>query len=471
MHTKKIIISFLIVLNLNSYAQDQWSLDRCVNYALENNIQIKQQELNARYQKNVLRQSQFNRLPNINANASGSQTFGSSVDPFTSDFTEYDTRSANFNISASMTLFNGFQNENTIRQSHFDFKASLQDAEKMKNDISLNIAAAYLQILFSEELLEVAKIQAQITEQQVERTKVLVDAGSLPKGNLLEVKSQLANEQLQVVNAENQLKTSYLTLIQILDLDTINNFEIIRPEIGEPDALTKLPPLEQIYSEASELPQIKSAEYRLYSSQKSLAIAKGSRSPSLTLSASVGTGYSSARSLYEQSMGDPVPIGYVEGTNQPVMAPTMNTSTLDYPFNQQLNDNVSTYLTLNLRIPIFNNYRIQSTVSNSKINVENYRYQLKAEQNLLYKEIQQAHNDVYSAMSRYNATKHAVEAMEESFEYTQQKFDLGLLTSIDYNTAKNNLTKAKSDLLQAKYDYVFKLNIINFYRGKPLQIK
>ncbi len=467
----KIVVTIIFIIGTNiSNAQNIWNLEKCITYAITNNIQVKQQELNVKFQKNTLVQSQLNRLPAINAGVSGTQSYGSSVDPFTSDFTEIDNQSANLFLSASMNLFNGFQNENKARMNQFNLMASVADLEKMKNDISLNIAAAYLMILFNDEIATTAKIQVDMTRLQVARTAVLVNAGSLPKGSLLEVQAQLANEELQLINNQNQLRTSYLTLKQLLQLDSIDNFSIEKPQISEPDSLLDLPLVEQIYNEAIGLPQIKSAELKVYSAQKSLAMSKGGRYPRLSLSASIATGYSSARSKYEQVAGNPVPFGYVGTTGDVVFIPSMITNTLDYPYNQQFNDNVSKSISLNLSIPIFNNYMTQSSISNSKINVANYEYQLQAVKNNLYNEIQSAHNDVFAAQARFKASVKAIQALEESFNYTQQKFDLGLMNSIDYTTAKNNLTKAQSDYIQAKYDYVFKMNVINFYRGKPLKI-
>lgn len=471
---KSFTIIGLIFLSLSSIAQEIWTLEKCINYAYENNIRIKQQELNAKYSKNTLIQSKAGALPSLNANASHNYNFGRSVDPYTYDFTENNIQSNNFSLSSSVILFNGLQTYNTIKQNQLNLLADLQDVEKAKNDISLNIASAFLQILFNEELLNVAKSQLEITQQQVERTKNLVDAGSLAKGSLLEIEAQTALENLKVVNAQNQLNISYLTLTQLLDLDSVGGFKIEHPQFPDLEEKNLIPSVNQVYLEAiNNLPQIKSAEYKLSGSEKGLNIARGTRSPRLSLSASYGTGYSNAieNFIITDTTYGSVLSGYTL-SGEDVYT---NTYDIDYetetrPFGDQFRDNASTSLSFNLTIPIFNGLQVHSSISNAKISVLNSKYQLELAKNQLYKEIQQAHADAMAALNKFFATKKAVSSMAESFQYTQQKFNVGLVTSVDYNIAKNNLTKAKSDLLQAKYEYIFKSKVLDFYRGKPIEL-
>ncbi len=281
-------------------AQKVWKLEDCINYAFENNLQIKQQVLNTRYNSNVLLQSKINLAPDLNAGAGYGISWGRALDETTYTFTQ-DQRimSSNTNISSSLTLFSGLQQFNTIKQNEFNLLASLQDLEKLRNDISLAIAAGYLQILFNSELLGVAKNQLEITQMQVNRTSKLVDAGSLARGSLLEIEAQAASEELNVINAANQLDISYLTLTQLLDLDSVGDFTIDIPEFGDIADQEILLTVNSVFNEANALlPQIKSAEYQLSSSEKGLGIAKGARSPSLNLNGSYGTGYSDIRERY-----------------------------------------------------------------------------------------------------------------------------------------------------------------------------
>lgn len=465
-------LSILIILCftlLNVFSQDKWTLEKCVNYAIENNIQIKQSDLNVKYSKNALTQSKFQILPNLNANANQQYSFGRSIDPYTYEFSDNNITSSSFSINSSINLFNGLQTINTIRQNKINLLAGIQDVEKLKNDIALNIAAAFLQILYNEDIYEVALLQKDITTQQVERTKKLVEAGSLANGNLLEAEAQLATEELQVINAENQLSISYLNLKQILDLDTVENFKIDKPEISSPEEKVYLPSVNQVYSEAvTNLPQIKSAELKVRSNSVGLAIARGKMSPRITMTGSYGTGYSSSRMLGKY-IPTTVTIGQT-ASGEDVYGSSFIYNTEKYPFNDQIKDNASTSLSFGLSVPIFNNWYVNSGISNAKISLLNSEYNLELARKQLYKEIQQAHADANAALNKFFASKKAKISIEESFNYTQQKFDVGLVSNLDYNIAKNNLAKAKSDMLQAKYDFIFKTKILDFYRGNQIKL-
>ncbi|MCX6256805.1 MAG: TolC family protein [Bacteroidia bacterium] len=469
------ITLILLISNNILQAQEKWSLELCINYALEHNSQIKQQELAAKLSKNTMTQSKIAFLPSVNGSVSQNFNFGRSIDPFTNVFVTENVKSNDFTIYASMPLFEGFQRINTMEKDRFNFLASLQDVDKMKNDISLNIAAGFLQILYNEELLLIAKNQQSLSDEQVERTKKLVDAGSLAKGNLLEMQAQESSDELQVVNSQNQLDISYLTLVQMLDLDSTVDFHIEHPDLSEISDNEKIRTSTSVYYEGVLfLPQIKSAEYRLKSSEKDLAVARGGYFPRLNLNYSYYTGYSSNRqkTIIDVSTTPSTLIGYTasgEAVNS-IPMPSYDYSYQNYPFKDQLKDNAYRSLGLNLTIPIFNNWQVKTAVSNAKINVLNNQYQLETAKKTLFKEIQQAEADATAALKKYFASKKSVAALEESFKYSKEKFDVGMVTSVDFNTAKNNLAKAQSDLLQSKYEYIFKLNILEFYRGNPIRL-
>ncbi len=471
---KKPILIIVIFLSISLYsikAQKQWTLKECIDYALEHNIQIKQQYLNLELSKGNLLQSKMALLPNINGSANQVYNYGKTIDMFTNTFATEKVQSNNFYLSSGITLFNGFQLLNTIKQNQYDAMSSAYSLDKFENDISLNIATAYLQILYNQELLEISKNQLEITTQQVERTKKLVDAGTLAKGSLLTMQSQAAGEELQLVSAQNQLDLSYLTLIQLIDLDSPKDFTIEKPIIEmAPDVSFLTEPI-QIYEKSlTILPEIKSAELKVKSAYTGLSLARGRISPSLSLRGSIGTGYSGASTRYNgfTTNGQDI-IGYTsESIPVPVVKPHIDYNIEKIPFNDQINDNINKSIGIYLTIPIFNNFQVKNTISASKINLKNAEYNLDLTKNNLNKSIYQAYADAKAALKKYYATLKAVEAMEESFKYTQQKFDVGMVNSIDYNDAKNKLVKAKSDLLQAKYEYVFRIKILDFYQGKPL---
>ncbi len=335
----------------------------------------------------------------------------------------------------------------------------------------MNIAAAYLQILLNIELLNAAKNQQEITHQQVKRTEKLVNAGSLPRANFLEIQAQAAAEELQTVNVQNQLDLSYLTLIQLLELDSVKSFEIVIPEIEISIEEEIIADVENVF-EVSQgvLPQIKSAEYKLESAKTSLNIARGGRSPQISLSGSYYSGYSDARQRIVGYNPQQVIVGYTQG-GEPITNEFQEPIYGTYPFFDQISDNRSTTLSISLNVPIFNGWAINNSISNAKISILNSKYSLQYSKNVLYREIQQAYADAKAALKKYKASEQALVAMEESFKYTKQRYAVGLVNTVDYNTAQNQLANTHSDLLQAKYEYIFKIKILDFYQGKPLSLE
>ena len=433
-------------------AQKFWTLEECILYAYENNIQLKQMFLDVNYAENTLLQSKANLLPNLNASGSFNSSKGKVLDQNTFRIVEGQTvNSVSTGIHSSVTLFSGFQKKNTIERNLYSMLSSLQNVEKLKNDLSINIALFYLQIIHAQEQLLVAENQLGLTLLRVDLTSTLVDAGSIPEGDLFEIQSQVAREELQVVTARNILEMSRLNLMQLLDLDYQTDFQVVVPDFSGIESLSFVGSVDDIFSVAETvMPQIKSAEYNMKSSEKQLAIAKGNRSPTLSLSGGYSTRYSN-------SLLKPIP-----GT-----APIEFT---DYPLWDQLRDGINSYVGLSLNIPIFNGLQVQTGVKNSRISLQNYQYQLQLAKNTLFKEIQQAYADADAAHKRYLAATKAVASMEEAFRYTEQRYELGLMNFVDYTTVKTRLTGAQSDQLQAKFEYIFKVNVLNFYNGKPIQL-
>lgn len=441
-------LSVLFFTVLCANGQDSaWSLEDCISYAMENNIMIKQTELNSQYNENILSQSRINRLPNLNASSSYDISFGRSLDYTTYEYIDDRTNNVYAGLSSSATLFNGFQQKNTIEKNEFNLMASIQNTEKIKNDISLNIAAAFLQILFSQELQSVAKNQLDITAQQVERTQKMVDAGKVAMGNALEIQAQYASEELNLVNAENQLVMAYLNLQLMLDMQYDPEFQIVNPDLAAPETSAILYNVNDVYANAEQsMPQVKSSEYSLMAAKEDLEIAKGALYPNLGISGNSYTRYSDQAVDYRPDADD------------------------TYTFGEQFDDNVSVGLGLDLRIPIFNRFQVKTQIANARINIENSELELQSTKNDLYRSIQQAYVDATGALKKYNSSEKALISMEESFKYTEKKFEVGLVNTVDYNTSKNQLTMTQSELLQSKYDFIFKTKILNFYKGEPITL-
>ena len=451
---KRTLFFLCFVLSATAiFGQKTWSLEDCLRYAQDNNMTIKKAYLNTEISKQNYFQSKMALLPNLNGNVSDNTNFGRNIDPVTNQINIDRVRNNNFSLSSSVTLFNGFQNINSIRKSNFDYLSSKYDAEKIANDISVNIVTAYLQLLYNSDLVEVNEQKVSISELQVERISKMVEVGSLPKGDLLNTESQKAQEELQLINAQNQRDIAKLNLMQLLDLPVSESFTIAQLDVEVDENYNSLAN-DAIYSLAVEsLPEVKSAETKLKSSERSLAISQGIRSPRLSMSASVGTAYSDASKRLAPYDSLALPL-------TPVYE--------DYPFQDQFDDNVNQSISLSLSIPIFNNWQANASVSKAKIGVLQAEYGLQEAKNNLRKTIEQAQNDALTAQKKYIASKKSVEYQQESFQYTQDKYDLQLLNSYDYNNAKNTLFRAETDLLQSKYDYLFKTKMLDFYMGKPL---
>lgn len=419
-------------------AQKSWSLEECVRYAWENNLQLKQQEIAVEQALNNLNQAKLNYVPTVSASVNHSMNWGRSVNMQDLEIIENKlSQSTSANARAIINLFEGFTKSNEVKSNCVQVEVSRSEVEKLRNDISVEIARSYLQILLSKEIVTTAKQSITSAEEQVERTKKLVNAGSVAYSSLLEVQAQLASERVQVINAQNQLRTSLLSLKQLLDLDGNSEFDIAQIDV---DFLVKeyIPEsIDELYRISQSLPQVKVAELNLENSGLQLAIAKGRLYPSVSFSAGYGSYYSDGR---------------------------------DQAFFDQFNENRNPSIGFGLNIPIFNNYRVKTNVKNAQLGVRRAQIDYKSRLQLLYKEIQQAGNEALSLYEKYKASEQNVKAMEESFRYVQQKFDVGVLNATDYTVAKTSLFKAKSDYYQSKYQYVFQLKILDFYKGVPISL-
>ncbi len=414
-----------------------WSLEDCIKYAIENNIQIKQQAIQTDVQQNSLDLSKFQLLPTLNGQAQYSYSNGHALAQTSYQFYN-SVKSQYFYIGGTMPIFNGLQYYNAIQKNKYQVLASKQDLQDISDNVALNVALAYLQVLLNKELVAVNENQFNITLQQIEKTKKLVDAGSVAKGNLLEIEAQAGQEELSLITQKNLLETSVLTLTQLLELKSPAGFEIIVPEINvDPNTIIS-GNIDDIYAIAEKnRPEIKSSELKLTASQYSLKMAKGGRSPVLSLTYSITT---------------------------------QHTSSSPETFSSQIKTFRNEGAGLQLNIPILNGWQVNKNISNSKLNVESSEYTLEATQKQLYKNIQQAYTDAVAALKKYNVSLKTIASTEESFRYTEQKFNVGMVTPVDYNAAKTNLLKSQSDMAQAKYEYIFKTKVLDFYKGIPLKL-
>ncbi|MDR0692639.1 MAG: TolC family protein [Prevotellaceae bacterium] len=441
---KKYFILLLSGMLLAGRATGQdWSLEQCIRYALDNNIAIQQQQLTAEQAGNLLFQSKMTFLPSLNANLSSSLSWGMSKSmQENADGTLIEVQEHRFSqsfspsIYASVNLFEGLKKINTVRRNRSNYQASQQEVERLRNEIALSVAQAYLQVLLSTEVLAVAESSYESIDVQLTRLKQLVEAGSRPYSEQLEMEAQLAAEEVQRVTSKNQLDNNYLNLRQLLDIPPSSTFQIAKPELSVGENFEG-EDADNVYSLAQDLPQVKGAEYRMESARHELWIARGNYWPTLSLGGSYGSAYYDSRGQR---------------------------------FWDQLVDNRSPSLNFGLSIPIFNNWSIRTNAKNAKLNLHIAQLEVENKRKTLYKEIQSAITDALAAFNKYKAAERNVIAAKESFRYTEQKFEVGAISATDYNISKNNLLKAQSEELQTKYQYIFQLKIIDFYKGADITL-
>ncbi|MFZ4723838.1 MAG: TolC family protein [Paludibacter sp.] len=431
---KKYIVIIALLMPLLAMAEKPWTLQQCVDTALANNRNVKQQSLMKKNKDIAYEQSRQNLLPNLNASAGQNWNFGRSL---AADNSYYSSNSSqtSFGISSGLTLFDGMKMKYNIDASKADLMASEADLEKIKQDITMNVALGFMQILLNKELLQVANEQLGLTRTKIEQRKALVASGKMAEGELLELYAQESKEEMSRMQAEHTLNLSLLDLAQYLELEHFENLDVVAPEKFSENELQLLSANVVIESALTHRPEIKGAEYRLKNSEYNVLIAKGNYMPTLSLGANYGTGYYNLSNL-----------------------PTNNS------FGQQLKDNMSATIGLNLSIPIFNKYQVRNNVrsaelgvKSSKISVDNAKLELK-------KTIQQAYYNALGAKARWDASQKSEIASREAYRFANQKYEAGRATLYELYQAKNNLTQVLGEKAQAKYQYFFRVKMLELLK-------
>jgi outer membrane protein len=444
---KKTLLIFAACLFF-TYARAQnrvWTFQQCLDTALQRNISLNQSRLSIDLSSITLEQSKANRFPNLSASARDGISFGRSVNPTTNQYVERTTNSSSFGVNTGVDLFNGFQISRTILQNKMNLDAVKTDMENVRNQVTLNITTAYLQLLFQYEILKSAKNQAEATVIQVDRTQKMVNAGKVPESNLYTIRSQQATDNLAVVNAQGQLDLAKVTLEQLMEIPVIDSFEVKIPDLVEPLLLLNQTN-QEIYAKALTVqPQIAGASIRTNSALMGIKISEGARYPSVSLNGGVNSNYS---------------VTSRTGTGSSIN---------DSPFFPQLWNNLGESIGLNLSIPIYSNRQIKSNIERAKINALSAQLDEQNTRLQLRKTIEQSYTDLRNSIKKYEATKEQISAAELSYRNMERKYNVGMSTAIDYLIEKNNYFQAQSNSIQAKYDYIFKSKILDFYQGKPIQ--
>ncbi|SMO71171.1 TolC family protein [Solitalea koreensis] len=471
---KQILLSFLVYAATchQAIAQEKLSLEKCVSYALEHNLNIKQSRFNEALSDQDLRQSKYNLIPSLNGQASQNFNKGRSINPQTNIYVDQNLNSNNFFIGSEVVLFSGLQKLNTIKQNKYSLMAQQNNVEKTKQDVTLNVVSEFLNALFYQDQVQNYQNQLKVSQSQVVMAKKKADVGTITEADYLQFKAQSSADELNLITAQNQLTISFLNLRQLLNIEQDKAFDIERPgELSLMNIRTDYSDVE-VYNEALKInPGIKSLEYERLATEKLLEVVKGKYYPTLSLGASYSTNYSNIAQKLSRTPGpDAVTNFYIKDPsgNIPVYGPTENITTAPISFGEQFTNNVGRAIGLTLRIPFFNGLQVRTGVNKTKINLENAVVTEELAKNQLNKTIAQAVADLNAAKKKHEAAESSYASLKKAYDYSQKRFDVGLLNSLDLNIAKTNYSKAESDALQAKYDMILKSKVIDYYLGKPL---
>lgn len=450
---KKIIhFAFLLILGWSAQGQSKkWTLEECVQYALEHNISIKQSELDIKTAQVNKSSALGSFLPGINANASHTWNIGLNTNIVTNALENQTSQFTSAGLDAGIDIYKGLQNQNSFRKAKLSVIATQYQLSKMKDDISLNVANAYLQILFNIENIKVQKEQQAINQKQLERTEELVNAGSIPKGDLFDIKATLAGDKQRVVNAENTLLISKLSLAQLLQLDDFQNFDIAEANYDAKQSEVMFQTPEAIYKKAKdERVEVKIAKTNLEIAEKEVQISRGAYQPTVQGFYSFNTRISYAEVPNFDATGNFI------GYGNPA------------PFFNQFSDNKGHNFGVQLSVPIFNGFATRNNVSRSKVSFERSKIALSQSELDLERNVFTAYTDAKGAFNAYEAALSTLEARENAFNYAKERYAVGMMNAFDFNQAQSLYANAQSEVLRTKYDYIFRTKIVEFYFGLPI---
>ncbi|MDR0413147.1 MAG: TolC family protein [Dysgonamonadaceae bacterium] len=430
-----------------------WTLENCIQYAIDNNITIKQIKLQRESAAIDLNTSQMSRLPDLNAGVGQNWRFGRGE--IKSGLKENTTQSnTSFSVNTSIPLFTGFRIKNEIEKNRLELKAATENLEKAKEDLALNIASLFLQVLFNKELVKVNEEQLTLSRAQVEKTKSLVQVGKVPLSQLYDIEAQVAKDEVSLIQANNNRALALLDLAQSLELESAGAFDIYTPEMEAVVAeyADNIQSPRVVFNNAVHAkPVIREQQYRIESAEKLLNMAKSGYSPSLQLNLGYGTDY-----FYDYDIKK--------------KANLMGEAYSNPSFSRQFRDNSGEFISLNLNIPLFNRFSVKNQVRNARINVGNQQLILENARKTLYKEIQAAYLNATAAREKYRASGKSVTASAESFKYARERYETGKSSVFEFNEAKTKLIQSQSEQIQAKYDYIFRMKILDFYNGNPIKL-
>lgn len=470
---KNIFLSIALIISyLSVTAQGQkLTLQQCVETGIANNLDVLQSDLQVQSDEINWKQAKLNLLPDLNGNASHGINTGRSIDPFTNTYLNQNNSYASYGLGSGVTIFNGFTLQSLVKQGKLTYEASKMTLQQRKDNLTLNIILAYLTVLNNEDLLEQARNRSELSRKQVDRLEILEKEGANQPAQLSDLKGQYAGDQVSLVAAQNALETAKINLFQFMNVPYDKNSSVERLDgTAFADKYTDTP--EKIYETAlQQFAQIKAVDYSMQSFQQAVRVARGGLFPRLSLNAGIRTNYSNtASSSTFINTTDVVSDDYVivNGNPTPVIVKQSNFSSQKISFTDQFKNNRNSGISLDLQIPIFNSFFQRNRVKLAKLDLKNAEYVAKTTKTQLQQAIEQAYTNMVSASDTYKILLEQVNAYGESFRVAEIRFNAGLGTSIDYLIAKNNLDRANINLINAKYDYVLRTKILDYYKGVKL---
>ena len=451
-----------------------WSLDRAIAHAQDNNLQVRQGKLGLAGNDIDVQEARSAFLPNLNGNASHGYNWGQTIDPFTNQFATSRIRSNSMGIGSGITLYGGMANHLRLDQAEERRISAEHDLESTRNDVALQVASAFLSLMFAEDALEIASLNVQTTETQVMRIRAFVEAGASPEADLLDLQAQLAADQSTEVSAEGDVALARLQLAQAMRLspEDADSFNIERPDISGTSSFPVLPALNRILETAlTSFPEIRAGESRIRQQQIGLGLAKTVGLPRLSASWSYGSGFSGAA---QEPIGDPTLEVFTIGVTETSLEPVLS-SALAYneyrtrPFSDQISSNVNQSLFFSLSVPIFNGWSVRNGVRRSEIGIEQTELALDQTRQTLQQSVERAHRDAQNAIQTLAASERAESSAKLAFDNAKLRFEQGASTQVDYTQARNRYDSARLQALRSRYDLVFRISILDFYSGRGLR--
>lgn len=468
-----ITLTFLGAFSLQAQENKEiWSLQDCILYARQNSIAIKRAQNAIANAELGQQQAQHNRYPNLNASISGGYQFGRTIDPTTNTFNNTQIGFNSFNLNTGMVVYGGNQINNRIQLAKLDLAAAQMDAEFITDNLSLDIANAYLSILLAEEQLEIVKKRLEQSQQQLNQTDKLIQAGSIPENDRLDLVSQIALDQQSIIEAENQVQLAYLNMQQLMLLDPQESFRVQRPTVIVPEDFNpdELSPNEVYVTAYNNQANMKANELRMQSAETNVAVAKGAFLPRLSIGGGLSTNFSTAARQFTTVPGTNEQTVLVNGEPLTFEFETSVPVPQDYPYFDQLSENLGQNVGATISIPIYSNYSAKINTERAKLQVISQELANREAEQALLANINQAIANARAAQRSLQAAEAAVEAAQTAYENAQRRFDLGAINSLEFSTARLNLDQAQISLLRAKYSYIFNVKQIEFYQGKTITL-